>query len=85
MSMITAPTIITLVDENQDISIFLNLTEEEEEKHSKETYKELKVYHNSDLNIFFRKIQKKKNVVFFSKDYVSEYLKITTPPPEFVL
>lgn len=86
MSMITAPTIITLVDENQDISIFLNLTEEEEEeKHSKETYKELKVYHNSDLNIFFRKIQKKKNVVFFSKNYVSEYLKITTPPPEFVL
>ena len=44
MSMIVAPTIITLIDQNQDISIFLNLTEEEEETHAK---KELKVYTNS--------------------------------------
>lgn len=86
MSMIVAPTIIILIDINQDITIFLDLNDEEEENNVKETtYKELKLHQNSDLNIFFKNIKKKVNVIFHSKNYVSQYLKITTPPPEFVL
>ncbi|WBX73506.1 hypothetical protein PG913_11815 [Tenacibaculum pacificus] len=81
MSLIVAPTIITLIDDNQDISYFFDLTEEEE-NNTKEGLKELKIYSNIDVNIFFKKIKKRKNVIFNSKNYTSLYLKISTPPPE---
>ena len=83
--MIAAPTIITLVDKNQDTTIFLDINEEEEEENNiKKTSKELKVLYSTDLSIFFRKTQKRLNVVFHSKNYVSEYIGITTPPPKFL-
>ena len=83
--MIAAPTIITLVDKNQDTTIFLDINEEEEEENNiKKTSKELKVLYSTDLSIFFRKTQKRLNVVFYSKNYVSEYIGITTPPPKFL-
>ncbi len=83
--MIAAPTIITLVDKNQDTTIFIDINEEEEENNVKETSKELKVYSSFNFSLFFRKTQKREHVVFYLKDYVSEYLRITTPPPKFVL
>ncbi|WBX71449.1 hypothetical protein [Tenacibaculum retecalamus] len=84
-SMIVAPTIITLIDQDQDISIFLNLTEEEEENQAKKNTKEIKIYSTTNSDIFFTKNQKIKNVIYLSKNYVSEFLKITTPPPEFAI
>lgn len=80
--IIVTPSIITLVDKDQDITIFLNLSEEEENtKHVKVA--ELKAHPNEDYTSFlYKKIQKKKNVSFLSKNYVSQYPKILTPPPE---
>ncbi len=84
MSIIAVPTIITLIDSNQDITIFLDLNEEEEEENSIEgASKELKLYQTTDLNLFFIKIKKIENVIFYSKNYISQFLKITTPPPRF--
>lgn len=85
VSVISAPTIISFVDANQDISIFLNLNEEEEDNYESEAFKELKVYPHSYSTIFFRKIQKRQIVRFNSKKYISLFPKITTPPPKFVL
>ncbi|MBE7633443.1 hypothetical protein J2Q11_01545 [Tenacibaculum finnmarkense genomovar finnmarkense] len=85
MSMIAAPTIITLIDSSQDVTIFLDLNEEEEESTVEETSKELKLYQTADLNLFFRKTQKIEIVIFHSKNYVSQYLKTTTPPPKFAI
>ncbi|WP_299005592.1 hypothetical protein [uncultured Tenacibaculum sp.] len=81
--IIVAPTVITLVDKNQDITIFLSLSEEEENtKHVKVA--ELKAHPNKDyISFLYKTIQKKKNVRFQSKNYVSQYPKILTPPPEF--
>ncbi|MDE1205237.1 hypothetical protein [Tenacibaculum larymnensis] len=81
--IIVTPSVITLVDKDQDITIFLNLSEEEENtKHVKVA--ELKAHPNEDYTSFlYKKIQKKKNVSFQSKNYVSQYPKILTPPPEF--
>ena len=86
--VLVAPTVISLVDETQEISIFLDLSEEEESKEGKKgkeskTDAELKLFtasHNglSDLN----KIQEKRNIRFRSKYYFSEYSKIDTPPPK---
>jgi hypothetical protein len=85
IGVITAPTIISLVNENQDISIFLSLNEEEEENFEIETFKDVKICPNSYSKIFLKKIQKRKTVRFTSKDYTSVFPKITTPPPKFVL
>lgn len=84
ISVITAPTIISLVNENQDISIFLSLNEEEKENFETETFKDVKIFSNSYSLMFFKKIQKRKTVCFTSKNYSSVFLKITTPPPKFV-
>jgi hypothetical protein len=85
IGVITAPTIISLVDENQDISIFLSLNEEEEDSQEIKTFKELKVCPNAYLAIFFKKVEKREIVRFTSKNYTSLFPKITTPPPKFVL
>lgn len=83
MGIIVTPSVITLVDKDQDITIFLNLSEEEENtKHVK--MGELKAHPNNyETSFLYKTIQKKKNVRFQSKNYVSQYPKILTPPPEF--
>ncbi|MCL7762136.1 hypothetical protein MPF19_01825 [Polaribacter sp. Z014] len=84
IGVLTAPTIISLVDENQDISIFLSLNEEEEDSEEIKTFKELKVVPNIYLSVFFKKIQKREIVRFTSKNYTSLFPRKTTPPPQFV-
>lgn len=83
-NIIVTPTIITLVDKNQDTTIFFSLNEEEENtKHVKVV--EVKAQHDqNDTSFIFNTIQKKKNVRFLSKNYISLYQKTITPPPEVV-
>ncbi|TDQ28427.1 hypothetical protein [Tenacibaculum caenipelagi] len=84
-SIIVTPTVVTLMDKNQDLTIFLSLNEEEENT------KEIKglemtihpIENNNNSSFLYYRIQKKKNVRFQSKNYVSQYPKILTPPPEF--
>lgn len=81
-SLIVAPTIISLVDNTQDITILLNLNEEEEST-GKVSLKDVKINTTTSNSFLFNRIQKKKNVRFTTKNYVSEYSKLDTPPPEF--
>ncbi|WP_255554295.1 MULTISPECIES: hypothetical protein [unclassified Tenacibaculum] len=84
--IIIIPTVISLVDKNQDITIFLELNEEEENK----SHKVLKVLDlktsllANNTSVFFNDVQKKKNVRFKSKNYISQHPKILTPPPELI-
>jgi len=84
-SVIITPGIMCLVDDDtQNISFFLDMNEEEENKGS-ESEKNLEI--KIDLSKGFSDdpmggIQQKKNIIFKSKNYTSEYSKITTPPPE---
>ncbi|WP_072556629.1 hypothetical protein [Tenacibaculum todarodis] len=80
-SLIVAPTIISLVDNTQDITILLNLNEEEEST-GKVSLKDVKINTTTSNSFLFNRIQKKKNVRFTTKNYVSEYPKLDTPPPE---
>ncbi|MGB0891861.1 MAG: hypothetical protein ACPGUU_05875 [Flavobacteriaceae bacterium] len=82
--LLITPTVITFIDSTQDVAIFLNINEEEENKKNN-TIKEVKIYATSNLSMFFKINQKRKNVVFISKNYTSLHPKNTTPPPEFVL
>jgi len=86
-SIIITPGIICLVDDNQDITFFLDMNEEEENK-GKESEKnlELKIDFSEEFSDYILSgIQKKKNIIFKSKNYTSEYSKITTPPPELLV
>lgn len=82
--LLITPTVISLVDDNLDISFCLNLNEEEE-NNGNEISKdvELKIHLEESFDVFLlNAIQKKKNISFCYKNYDSEYQKITTPPPE---
>ena len=89
--VLAAPTVISLVDETQEISIFLDLNEEEENKKGKEGKEEKESKTDAELKLFtasqnglsdLNKIQEKRNIRFRSKYYFSEYSKIDTPPPK---
>ncbi len=78
---------LSFVDDNENVAFFLEINEEEENK-GKESAKDLKIKispTDSFKNLILNGIQKKKNVSYTSKNYTSEYPKITTPPPEFLL
>lgn len=82
--LIISPGVICFIDDTQNIEFFLDMNEEEENK-GKESAKnlEIKIHPSEDFSDFIlNDIQKKKNIIFKSKNYTSEYSKITTPPPE---
>lgn len=82
--LIISPGVICFIDDTQNIEFFLDMNEEEENK-GKESAKnlEIKIHPSEDFSDFILNgIQKKKNIIFKSKKYTSEYSKITTPPPE---
>lgn len=85
--IIITPTVITLIDDTCDVAFFIDLNEEEE-KNGKEAPKdlEIKIYPSENFSLMvINQLQKKKNVSFNSKNYTSQYPKVTTPPPQFLL
>ena len=83
--LLITPTVISLVDDNQDIAFFLEMNEEEENngKEGKEFAKDLEINTAENSGTLLQNgIQKKRNVRFTSKNYISEYPKNTTPPPK---
>jgi hypothetical protein len=82
--LLITPTVISLVDDTQNVAFFLDMNEEEESK-GKESAKDLKnkIQLSENLGaLLLNRIQKNRNISFTSKDYTSEYPKNTTPPPE---
>jgi hypothetical protein len=89
LSLLVAPSIISLNEDSIDISFFLDINEEEEENKGKEESKvdsKLKIYPTTFAASFLSSnFQITKNIRFLSKNYVSRTPKIATPPPKFVL
>lgn len=80
--LIAAPTVISIVDDSVDISIFYSLSEEEEKGH--ETVKNIDVlssnYNTSDL-LFASKLN--SNTIGYNyKTYPKPHLNLISPPPE---
>ena len=86
ISLITAPTILVIIDDSIDISLIYDISEEEEEKGS-EKNKELEVFvveSHPELNDFTLS----KNKAFIEhafKNYPKPHLNLISPPPEFIL
>ena len=81
------PTILSFVEDTENVAFFLEINEEEENK-GKESAKdfETKIHPSKSFsNLFLNGIQVQKNVSYRSKNYTSEYPQITTPPPEIIV
>lgn len=86
ISLITAPTILVLIDDSIDLSLIYDISEEEEEKGS-EKNKELEVFVvelHPELNDFTLSKNKADTEHAF-KTYPKPHLNLVSPPPEFIL
>jgi hypothetical protein len=86
LNLIIAPTIISIIDDTHEVSAFIDLNEEEEK--GKESAKDLDVKiqpSENNSSFMLKEIQNKKNLIFLTKNYISKYPKIFTPPPKLVL
>lgn len=82
--MLFAPTVITLVDDDINLTFLLNMNEEEENNSTKEIKVKI-ISENHSFLLGLDDLQQRKNVSFQFKNYISRYTKILTPPPEIVL
>lgn len=83
LALLAAPTIISLVDDSVDISVFYS-TSEEEEKGS-ETSKTFKVVFNNQIgnNADFLFTKSINHHGYYFKKYPKPHLNLISPPPEF--
>jgi len=82
---ITAPTILLIVDDTKDVSIFFSTSEEEEESSEKNLNIEVllpSTENNYSLLVF--SVANKK-IDYLHKTYLKPHLNTFSPPPEFQL
>lgn len=83
LAFIAAPTVIAVFDVDCDISILLN-TNDEEEKEGKEFTKDIEIKGNFELDQDFNFTKNYASSIynFYSKQYTSNILELTSPPPK---
>ncbi|MEY8849650.1 hypothetical protein AB9K26_12595 [Psychroserpens sp. XS_ASV72] len=82
MSLVVAPTIIMAIDDTVDMSLVYSISEEEENKCSKE-FEKYVVELNHELEDFLD-FNKKDNLEYRFKTYPKPPLNLISPPPEFI-
>ncbi|MFY0628745.1 MAG: hypothetical protein JXR05_00110 [Flavobacteriaceae bacterium] len=84
IASIITPTYFTLLEGKCEISTLVDMGEDEENK-GKESKKDLevKIYYSLNNSLFYKDLEKKKRIRFYSKNYTSYYKKQVSPPPEF--
>lgn len=82
--MIVTPTIISLVDNTQEIIVLFDIEEEENEGEKSEKDIDIKIQSSEIINpLLLNLAVNQKNINFTLKVYTSEFFKTSTPPPEF--
>lgn len=77
-----APTIISMVDDSIDVSVFYTTSEEEEKGCKKNTEKEFLYYDMNTENLEFASNDNNINSEYYLKKYFNPHLKLTSPPPK---
>ncbi|APY01434.1 hypothetical protein BWR22_01580 [Lacinutrix venerupis] len=80
MAIITAPSIIMVVDDSLDISVFYSLSEEEEET----THLKIVFPKNDNTESLFSDLYNIDELDYFFKKYAKPHLSFTSPPPDFI-
>lgn len=78
----TAPTIVSLVDENSDISFLVDMNEEESKEKESSTDAETKIVHLNTSNLSLYGLELSDIRGFYLKNYAKPYLNLLSPPPE---
>ena len=79
MAIITAPSIILIVDDSVDISVFYSLSEEEENNNFKLVFSE-----TNEEDSVFKDLLKRNKLGYFFKNYAKPHLNLISPPPDFI-
>ena len=80
--LISGPTIILMVDDSIDTSIFYSITEEEEKGHESVKKIDLKFSDFNQFDIEFNTKSKSQSLVYTCKKYSKPHLNLLSPPPE---
>ena len=85
IAFICAPTMVSLVDKNIDVSVFYSLNEDEGESEKNEIAKDVELIviesHNPDDSL----IRNKRNVAQSrEKTYFQFYINLSSPPPKYI-
>ncbi|AUP79652.1 hypothetical protein [Flavivirga eckloniae] len=83
MVLLTAPTIVTVIDDSIDVSFLFDSSEEEEKKGSKKDKNSEILFFEFNENEVGLALKKKKNSLqYYSKSYSKPHLNIISPPPD---
>ncbi len=78
-----APTIITMVDDSIDVSIFYASSEEEEKGNEKNKDIEILFFEFNTSDADFISNKSKNDLEYCFKNYPKPHLNLISPPPEF--
>lgn len=82
VAFIGAPTIITLIDNNIDVSMFYASTEEEEKGNEKTKDYEKLFFETLETESTFLKNEKEEDLEYMYKNYPKPHLNLIIPPPD---
>ncbi|WP_136482162.1 hypothetical protein [Cognatitamlana onchidii] len=82
---VSAPTVIMMVDDSVDVSVFYTSSEEEEKGQEKNKDKELLLYDFSKYLSEFDLNETDNSLVYFFKKYPKPHLNLISPPPELII
>lgn len=82
--LMTAPTVLTIIDKNADIALFFEYSEEEEK--GKETNKKIEIFFSDVpvLNSDHQTSSETSVLCYIIKSYNTPHLNLILPPPEVV-
>lgn len=81
-----APTVVAVLDNSVDVSVFFTTSEEEEKGGKKNTEKELLYCDMGNAELGLALDEKENNLEYFQKKYPNPHLKLISPPPKsFIL
>lgn len=77
------PSIISLIDDGNEVAIYIDLNEEEENKEEAAKDFEIKINTSENYSTLSENIYLKKGITIFSFNiYTSKHLEVNTPPPK---
>jgi hypothetical protein len=87
LGFLVTPTIILLLEDTQEIAIFIDVNEEEENKEKTSESLDLKIKVVENKHSLKQNFTSKKNKITFTSEFYTSHqkLKVHTPPPELFI
>lgn len=82
MAFLTAPTVLTWIDDSIDVSVFYTSAEEEEKGNEKNKDMEKVFCEGPHPDPVFSRFNPENELEYFFKAYPKPHLNIISPPPE---